>query len=273
MICVLIIIRSHNWAQRIATAQCLRMQYACQWVMANVSLGMHTLISHCITLQHTATHCNTLQHTATHYNTLQHITTHCSTLQHTATHCNTLWYITYLSPQKCLGMHTHISHCNTLQHTTPHCNTLQHTATHSVVHYIHLSPQKYLGSHTHISYCNTLQQTTTHCNTLHTPEPPKVFGHAYTHLTLQHAATHYNTVQHITYLSPQKCFGTVSAFTDEKRHPICSWLVCVYIYIYTYVCVYIYSCQPLQTRSTILSVLDWYVCICACTHMWVYIWK
>jgi len=29
-------------------------------------------VSHCNTLQHTATHCNTLQHTATHCNTLQH---------------------------------------------------------------------------------------------------------------------------------------------------------------------------------------------------------
>jgi len=35
-------------------------------------------MTHCNTLQHTATHCNALQHTATHCNTLQH------TLQHTA---------------------------------------------------------------------------------------------------------------------------------------------------------------------------------------------
>ena len=34
-------------------------------------------------------HCNTLQHTATHCHTLPHTATHCQTLQHTATHCNT----------------------------------------------------------------------------------------------------------------------------------------------------------------------------------------
>jgi len=54
-------------------------------------------ISHCNTLQHTATHCNTLQHTATHCNTLQRTATHCHTLPHTATHCNALQrtYIQY----------------------------------------------------------------------------------------------------------------------------------------------------------------------------------
>jgi len=46
-------------------------------------------MTHCNTLQHTATHCNTLQHTATHCNTLQHIATHGNTLQYTATHCTT----------------------------------------------------------------------------------------------------------------------------------------------------------------------------------------
>jgi len=84
-------------------------------------------VSHCNTLQHTATHCSTLQHTATHCSTLQHTAAHCSTLQHTAVHCNTL-------------QHT-AAHCSTLQHTATHCNTLQHTAAH----------------------CNTLQHT---CNAL-----------------------------------------------------------------------------------------------------------
>jgi len=45
-------------------------------------------VSHCNTLQHTATHCNSLQHTATHCNTLQHTETHSNTPQHTATHWN-----------------------------------------------------------------------------------------------------------------------------------------------------------------------------------------
>ena len=78
-----------------------------------------THVTHCNTLQHTATHpesqelcgiesCanqkNTLRHTA---HTLQHTATHRITLQRTATHCNTL------------------------QHRAKHCNTLHHIATHS----------------------------------------------------------------------------------------------------------------------------------------------
>jgi len=47
-------------------------------------------VSHCNTLQHTATHSNTQQHTATHSNTLQHNAAFCNTLQHPATPCNTL---------------------------------------------------------------------------------------------------------------------------------------------------------------------------------------
>jgi len=74
----------------------------------------HTAITHCNTLQHTATHCNTLQHTAP-----QQSTDHAAlNRQHTATHCNDKL------------QHTLISHCNTMQHTATHCNTLQHTATH-----------------------------------------------------------------------------------------------------------------------------------------------
>jgi len=86
----------------------------------------HTAISHCTTLQHTATHCNTLQHTATHCNTLHHTATHCPTTingprrAQPTTLCNSLQWL----------QHTLISHCNTLQHTATHCDTPQQTATH-----------------------------------------------------------------------------------------------------------------------------------------------
>jgi len=78
--------------------------------------------------------------------------------------------------------------CNALQHTTAHCNTLQYTVKHRK------DTQQYTSTH----YCNTLptwppllkfwfvsgmctlQHTATHCN------------------TLQHTATHCNTLQHIT---------------------------------------------------------------------------
>ena len=42
-------------------------------------------VTHCNTLQRTATHCNALQHTAIHCITLQHTATLCNALQHTAT--------------------------------------------------------------------------------------------------------------------------------------------------------------------------------------------
>ena len=51
-------------------------------------------LTHCNTLQHTATQCNTMQHTATHCihrrRTALRQMTHCNTLQYSATHCNTL---------------------------------------------------------------------------------------------------------------------------------------------------------------------------------------
>jgi len=71
-------------------------------------------VTHCNTLQHTATHCNTLQHNAI-FSRCFCLTSLASpprknkTLQHTTTRCK---------------------HCNTLQHAATRCNTLQHTATH-----------------------------------------------------------------------------------------------------------------------------------------------
>ena len=126
-------------------------------------------VSHCNTLQHTATCCNTLQHAATRCNTLQssqrmlHAVTqkrgcecvhcdrvlHCNTLQHSALCCNTLQHAATLAEnatccKKCdmlqhknevvdvfiaMGLYT-ATHYNTLQHTATCYNTLQHTATH-----------------------------------------------------------------------------------------------------------------------------------------------
>ena len=172
---------------------------------------LHHAASHCNTLntlQHTATHCtrmmflrclsqetvcrhithcNTLQHTASHCNTLQYTATHCNTLQHTATHC------TQMTFPRCLSCETvcrHITHCNTLQSTATHCNTLQHIATH----------------------CNTLQHTATRCNTLqhtlHSNATPSMFvagDCVSTHHTLQHTATHCNTLQHTATRCNTRC--------------------------------------------------------------------
>jgi len=107
-------------------------------------------VTHCNTLQHTATqafrsdlllpqiatnllqlyrcylctHCDKLQHTATHSNTLQHTATHCNAQQHTATQVFRLSR-NLLQHSFTTCAHT-AKHCNTLQHTATHCNTLQH---------------------------------------------------------------------------------------------------------------------------------------------------
>jgi len=83
------------------------------------------------------------------------------TLQHTATHSRTSIESLVFT----------CAHCNTPQHTATHCNTLtQHTATHS-----RTSIESLVFTCAH---CNTPQHTATHCN------------------TLQHTATHRNTLQH-----------------------------------------------------------------------------
>jgi len=62
------------------------------------------------TLQHTAAHCNTLQHRAVQYAYLSHIS-HCNTLQRTATQSSTICIsLTYITLQ-----HT-ATHCNTEQY-------------------------------------------------------------------------------------------------------------------------------------------------------------
>jgi len=91
------------------------------------------------------THCNTLQHTATHCNTLRYTTPQCDTLQHTATRCNTSATHHNNTPGLCeargvqitarerlllFSSHKLITHGNTLQHTATHRNTPHHTAPH-----------------------------------------------------------------------------------------------------------------------------------------------
>jgi len=132
------------------------------------------ILSHCNTLQHTATHCNTLQHTATHCNNTRtgplprlsrenvwnvyFLFQPTGTLQLTATHCNTL---------QTLQQHR-TAYC----HTATHCNTLQHSAT--LCNNIHTGPLPGLSRENLWNVCflfqptDPLQLTATHCNTLQT---------------------------------------------------------------------------------------------------------
>jgi len=79
------------------------------------------MVTHCNTMQHTATQCSTKQQTSrrdmgslssemciTLSNTLQHTATHCNTLQHSATLCNTL--------QDCIYVGTRTPPSRTLSH-------------------------------------------------------------------------------------------------------------------------------------------------------------
>jgi len=89
-----------------------------------------------ISAQHIATTCcNTLHPTATQDASDAGVLTHCNTLQNTATDCNRLQQhtATYcnISCGACRCLAGVLVHCNTLQNTTMHCNNmLQHAATH-----------------------------------------------------------------------------------------------------------------------------------------------
>jgi len=95
------------------------------------------LLTHCNTLQHTATHCNcilyfadTMQHNAhspsvfhtwlghNYISIASYISYFANTLQLSATHCNCIPYFANT-------LQLSATHCNTLQHTATHCNTLQ----------------------------------------------------------------------------------------------------------------------------------------------------
>ena len=76
-----------------------------------------------LSLPRVVTHCNTLQHTATLYSTLQHSATLCNTLQHS---CSVEKRLSTLSQDTVWNTFSVSSSCNdTLQHTAAHCNTLQ----------------------------------------------------------------------------------------------------------------------------------------------------
>ena len=86
--------------------------------------------------------------------------------------------------QAVLTMWEDLRECNTLQHTAPQCNTLHYT-----------DPAAVLQIILHTTQYATLQHTATHCNTLQHPATPcNTLQHTATHCnTLQYTAPHYNT--------------------------------------------------------------------------------
>jgi len=161
------------------------------------------------------------------------------TLQHTATHCNTL-------------QHT-ATHCNTLQHTATHCNTLQHTATYQkrgrsrgwAAGCVARCSPTMRGTAPACTYVNdTLQHIATHCNTLQ---------HTTAHYTtLQHAATQCHKLQH-TASQYQTCAARYSP-TMPGTAPGCVVAVCCTERVA--VC-----CSMLQRVPVCCSLLQ-YVAVC-----------
>jgi len=180
----------------------------------NRVLITHDKMSHCNTLQHTATYYSTLQHTATYCSTLQHTATHCNTLKITATHCNTLQMKTHAGyPRWKITLQHTATHCNTLRYTATHCNTLQHTATLCNSAACWLSSMKY---HT-ATHCNTLQHTATHC------------------ITLQHTAAHCQISQHHVQLS------RVLLALDEMLRTLLTVAAPVHVFICVCVCTCVFD--------------------------------
>jgi len=106
-----------------------------------------------------------LQHTATHCNTLHHTATHCNTLQHTATRYTSL--------------HHTAQHCNKLQRTRDaHVNESWHTTTHA--------------------WCTRWWGRTRWWVRAHKRNqwPPVPHMPSLVEQSLQHTATHCNTLQH-----------------------------------------------------------------------------
>ena len=147
----------------------------------------------CLSLQHT------LQHTATHYSTrLIDIVQH--TLHHTATHCNTLhhktdWYSDMSQVISCLSLQ------HTLQNTATHCNTLQHT-TSDIMCDMCTSPidsRVCITNRYRIHPMDTRKVFVRRDKTCWYSDMSQVISCVSVQHTLQHTATHCNTLQHKTY--------------------------------------------------------------------------
>jgi len=157
-------------------------------------------------LQHTATYCNILQHTATHYNTLQHTITHCNRI---AVSRHSLWKrnvqklpVTFLWTRliyMCSVTHSQVSHGKshsvqqawkwTHSYVRHNCIRICDLTAHSYVCHAWNFLQEKNAWH---SFFTTLQHTATHCNTLQhtatTAKHCKTLQHTAT--TLKHIATH-----------------------------------------------------------------------------------
>jgi len=174
-----------------------------------------------IYVAYTATHCNTLQHTAIHYNTLQHAAARCNTLQQRSPLVECIMVECDMEYGQHLNVYVAFTatHCNTLQHTATHCNTLRYDIEYGqrlnicgAYKRMHNDGMRY-GSRTTTQYLRCIQTdnastfvlntnaNTSNQNTFVVLENVcRELVHTTTHCdvwnTLQHTATHCNTLQH-----------------------------------------------------------------------------
>jgi len=182
-VCGCVIVRVYTYVYKCIytyiQSTCLRHGHAC---ITNACAHTHILNTNTHTHTHTYTHTflSYPGHYASHTRTWPvdfHNGTHCNTLQHAATRCNTP---NTFRPLQCTNTNLarRTSHCNTLPHTATHCDILQHT--------VHLARPGHYIAQTRTRLVEVYNAT--HCNTLQ-PTAPRC-------ITLHHAATRCNTLQH-----------------------------------------------------------------------------
>jgi len=135
---------------------------------------------------HTLTYCNAMHCNALQCNALQCTAMHCSALQCTAMHCNAL---------QCTAIHGNARQCTAL-----HCNAMQYTAIHGNA----------------LQRCNALALQHTAAQGSHLAHVP-VMRTASRCNTLQHIATHYDTLLLYCCSCNDTCHYTHMIHTDNQH--------------------------------------------------------
>ena len=125
--------------------------------------------------------------------------------------------ITYI--YKCKNIHR-TTHCDTLQHTATHCNTLQHIDTHLRYSYIRIHTYTnipvYIPIHTSFFFSHYKPLNLQKLNLR----------------SLQHTATHRNTLQQAVTPSPKPL---TFAVPPQRLYMYKCIYVCIHIWMYTHI--------------------------------------
>jgi len=235
---------THTHTHAYVPADVLTRTYACTHTRKHTYAHAHT---HTYTHTHAHGHTHALTYVHAHAHAHVHAHAHSHAYAHTNVHTCTYTYAC-VHTHACAHAHAHtrtrtrISHahyarvhterqlmmsqqyaCNTLQHTATHCNALQHTATHNTLQHTatQITTSKefdkgyiiYNRFRSAVRYetlcdhfdsagllCTTLQHTATHYNTLQYTDPAIRYNTLCDHFDfaglLYHTTTHCNALQH-----------------------------------------------------------------------------